>query len=305
MGIINNYYLWFSHSVERNGDSDMPAKKILIFGLGYVGQHLAHALSAKGWNIIGTTRSPEKLKGLIPEEWCILKFEDAMPVVNLRKYLAECSHLITTIPSLSGYDPVLKNHKEDVEDFFGWTGYVSATSVYPDQEDGFIDESAAANPATQRGRYRLAAEQQWQAVCAAEIFRVAGIYGPHRNALVAFREGRERIIKYEGQLSNRIHQSDITKIIIAAISKPRRKRIINLCDDEPASQGDVVRFAAQLLGVNPPKPVPLEDANLTPMAKTFYTSRRRLRSNIVGPELGVQLDYPTYREGLRALFEQL
>ena len=283
----------------------MRENHIFIFGLGYVGQHLAHALSARGWQVTGTTRSPEKLVGLVPENWRILKFEDGTPLPDLAGCLQSCSHLITTISALSGYDPVLACHEQDIAGFTGWAGYVSATSVYPDQEDGFVDERTPADPATKRGRDRLAAEQQWQQLCAAEIFRVAGIYGPHRNALVSFQEGRARIIENKGQLSNRIHQSDITKIILAAIDQPRDGRILNLCDDEPASQGDVVRFAAELLEVEPPQPIPLDRADLTPMARSFYVSRRRLRSCLVGPELGVTLDYPTYREGLRALHRQL
>ena len=283
----------------------MRENHIFIFGLGYVGQHLAHALSARGWQVTGTTRSPEKLVGLVPEAWRILKFEDGIPVPDLASRLQTCSHLITTISALLGHDPVLACHEKDIASFDGWTGYVSATSVYPDQEDGFVDERTPADPATKRGKDRLAAEKQWQQISAAEIFRIAGIYGPHRNALVAFREGRAQIIENTGQLSNRIHQSDITKIILAALNQPRPRRILNLCDDEPAPQGDVVRFAAELLDVVPPEPIPLERANLTPMARSFYVSRRRLRSCLIGPELGVRLDYPTYREGLRALYHQM
>ena len=107
---------------------------------------------------------------------------------DLAARLQACSHLITTISALSGHDPVLACHEQDVAAFTGWTGYVSATSVYPDQEDGFVDERTPAGPVTKRGKDRLAAEQQWQQLCAAEIFRIAGIYGPRRNALVAFRD---------------------------------------------------------------------------------------------------------------------
>jgi hypothetical protein len=90
---------------------------------------------------------------------------------------------------------------------------------------------------------------------------------------------------------------------MAAMTKPRASRIINLCDEEPASQGEVVRYAASLLGIEPPKPIAFEDAELTPMARSFYISKRRLRSVVVGPELGVKLIFPTYREGLKALVE--
>ena len=276
---------------------------LFIFGLGYVGQHLARALHQKGWQITGTTRHPKRLEPNVPNDWQILKFEDGGQINDLSSHLSNASHVITTISALAGYDPVLKAHKQELCTFSGWVGYVSATSVYPDQEQGFIDESVPAAPATKRGLARLIAEQEWQGACRAEIFRVAGIYGPGRNPIINLLEGSARIIEKEGQLTNRINQTDITNIIIAAMAKPRPLRIINLCDEEPASQGEVVRYAASLLGIEPPKPIAFEDAELTPMARSFYISKRRLRSVVVGPELGVKLIFPTYREGLKALVE--
>jgi nucleoside-diphosphate-sugar epimerase len=276
---------------------------LFIFGLGYVGQHLARALHQKGWQITGTTRHPKRLEPNVPNDWQILKFEDGGQINDLSSHLSNASHVITTISALAGYDPVLKAHQQELCTFSGWVGYVSATSVYPDQEQGFIDESVPAAPATKRGLARLIAEEEWQGACRAEIFRVAGIYGPGRNPIVNLLEGSARIIEKEGQLTNRINQTDITNIIIAAMAKPRPSRIINLCDEEPASQGEVVRYAASLLGIEPPKPIAFEDAELTPMARSFYISKRRLRSVVVGPELGVKLIFPTYREGLKALVE--
>ena len=276
---------------------------LFIFGLGYVGQHLARALHQKGWQITGTTRHPKRIEPNVPNDWQILKFEDGGQINDLSSHLYNASHVITTISALAGYDPVLRAHQQELCTFSGWVGYVSATSVYPDQEQGFIDESVPAAPATKRGLARLIAEREWQGACRAEIFRVAGIYGPGRNPIVNLLEGSARIIEKEGQLTNRINQTDITNIIIAAMAKPRPSRIINLCDEEPASQGEVVRYAASLLGIEPPKPISFEDAELTPMARSFYISKRRLRSVVVGPELGVKLIFPTYREGLKALVE--
>ena len=276
---------------------------LFVFGLGYVGQHLARTLHKKGWQITGTSRNPKRLEPNVPNDWKIIKFKDGEHIKDLNAHLSNASHVITTISAIAGYDPVLKSHKEQLRAFSGWVGYVSATSVYPDQQRGFIDENVQAAPATKRGLARLTAEQEWQKACQAEIFRVAGIYGPGRNALLNLVEGSARIIEKEGQISNRIHQTDITNIIIASIAKPRPLRIINLCDEEPASQGDVVRYAASLLGVQPPKPIAFENANLTPMAQSFYVSKRRLSSIIIGPELGVNLKYPNYRDGLNGLLK--
>ena len=109
------------------------------------------------------------------------------------------------------------------------------------------------------------------------------------------------IIEREGQVFNRIHVEDICRIITAAMAQPRRGRIINLADEKPAPQGDVVRCAAKLLGVAPPEPQTLEEANLSAMARSFYVSRRRVGSRVIKPELGLDLLYPDYESGLAAI----
>ena len=281
----------------------MNQEHIFIFGLGYVGLHLAKALHHQGWQITGTTRQPDKLADYAAKGWNILAFEDGHKIPDLAHHLQDVSHVITTISALVGHDPVMHVHQEEMAQFDGWTGYVSATSIYPDQEEGWVDETTIPAPATKRGRDRLAAEQLWQQVTNAEILRVAGIYGPHRSPFAALAEGRAKIIEKEGHFFNRIHQTDITRIIIAAIMSPRAGRIINLCDEEPAPQGDVIRYAANLMGVTPPQPVAFEKAELSPMARTFYVSRRRLTSQVIGHELPLKLRYPTYREGLKAIYE--
>ena len=278
-------------------------KHMFIFGLGYVGLHLAQALHEQGWQITGTTRNVEKLASYQAKGWRILSFEDGATIPEIDHHLAQASHVLTTISALIGHDPVMQAHQGSLAKFEGWTGYVSATSIYPDQEQGFVDEDTPPAPATKRGHDRLAAEQLWQNITNAEIFRVAGIYGPNRSPFAALMEGRAKIIEKEGHFFNRIHQSDITAIIMAALDQPRPGRIINLCDNEPAPQGDVIRYAASLLKIEPPKAVKFEEADLSPMARTFYVSRRKLTSRIIGTELPVKLQYPTYREGLKAILD--
>ncbi len=274
---------------------------IFIFGLGYVGLHLANQLSDRGCQIIGTTRTPEKLADYAKRGWTILPFSDEADVPELSHHLAASDALLSTITAISGQDPVISRHRDDIKTFSGWAGYVSATSIYPDQAEGWVDETTRPEPATARGSARREAELAWEQLLGAEIFRVAGIYGPNRSPFSALRAGRSRIIDKPGHFFNRIHQTDISRIIIAALSKPRPGRIINLCDNQPASQADVIRYAADLIGVTPPIPIPFEDADLTPMARTFYISRRRVRSVICNAELGVDLLYPDYRSGLRAI----
>lgn len=277
------------------------AKTIFIFGLGYVGRPLGHLLAADGWSIRGTTRTLERFSDEIAAGWQVLPFAANQPLADPQAALDGVDALLTTITAIGGSDPVLDRHEDILANFGGWTGYVSATSVYPDKPDGFCYEDTAVDPATARGKARVIAEKRWQDLLGTELFRAAGIYGPGRSPFDALRDGTARIINHEGQLFNRIHVSDICRIIKAAIEMPRRGRIINLADEKPAAQGDVMRHAARLLGVEPPLPQTLEEADLSPMARSFYVSKRKVGSNVIGPELGVMLDYPDYESGLAAI----
>ena len=279
------------------------AGTVFIFGLGYIGRPLGHRLAAAGWQVRGTTRTASRLAAEAEAGWQIYEFADDRPLANPEAALDSVDALITTITAIRGSDPVLDAHGELIAGFKGWSGYVSATSVYPDTPDGFCYEDTPTGPATARGRARVEAEQRWLDLLGTEIFRAAGIYGPGRSPFDALRAGTSRIIEHRGQLFNRIHVEDICRVIEAAMAQPRRGRIINLADNKPAPQGDVVRHAAGLIGVEPPQPQSLEEANLSPMARSFYVSRRKVASKVIGPELGIDLLYPDYESGLAAILK--
>ena len=279
------------------------AGTVFIFGLGYVGRPLGHRLAAAGWQVRGTTRTPSRLAAQAEAGWQIHEFADDRPLADPDAALDGVDALITTITAIGGSDPVLDAHGELIADFKGWSGYVSATSVYPDTPDGFCYEDTPTGPATARGRARVEAEQRWLDLLGTEIFRAAGIYGPGRSPFDALRDGTSRIIEHRGQVFNRIHVEDICRVIEAAMAQPRRGRIINLADNKPAPQGDVVRHAAGLIGVEPPQPQSLKEANLSPMARSFYVSRRKVASKVIRPELGLDLLYPDYESGLAAILK--
>ena len=279
------------------------AGTVFIFGLGYVGRPLGHKLAAAGWKVRGTTRTPSRLATEAEAGWQIHQFADDQPLADPKMALDDVDALITTITAIGGSDPVLDAHGNLIAEFSGWSGYVSATSVYPDTPDGFCYEDTPTGPATARGRARVEAEQRWLDLLGSEIFRAAGIYGPGRSPFDALRDGTSRIIEHRGQVFNRIHVEDICRIIEAAMAQPRRGRIINLADNKPAPQGDVVRHAAGLIGVEPPQPQSLEEANLSPMARSFYVSRRKVASNVIGPELSLDLLHPDYESGLAAILK--
>ena len=131
------------------------------------------------------------------------------------------------------------------------------------------------------------------------IFRLAGIYGPGRNALVNLAEGRAHRIVKPGQVFNRIHVDDIVAALTAAVAR-NAAGIFNVADDEPAPPQDVVAYAARLMGVDPPPEIAFDEADLSPMARSFYGDNKRVANAPIKQELGIALRYPTYREGLAA-----
>jgi nucleoside-diphosphate-sugar epimerase len=225
--------------------------------------------------------------------------------------LAGATHLLTSAPPGDAGDPVLAHHAADIAALAAlrWVGYLSATSVYGDTGGEAVDEAAPCLATAERGRRRIAAEAEWQALrrdrgVPVHVFRLAGIYGPGRSALDRVRAGAARRIDAPGHLFSRIHVDDIVSTLRASMERPDPGAIYNVCDNEPASSADVVAFACELLGVKPLPTVALDRAALGPMARSFYADRRRVRNDRIRTGLGVTLKYPDYRAGLAGILAE-
>jgi hypothetical protein len=95
---------------------------------------------------------------------------------------------------------------------------------------------------------------------------------------------------------------DISQILQASINKPHVGSIYNCADDLPCPQPEVVEYAAKLLKVTPPPLIAFEQADLSPMARSFYSNCRRVCSKKIKTELQVELKYPDYKLGLEGIF---
>jgi nucleoside-diphosphate-sugar epimerase len=184
--------------------------------------------------------------------------------------------------------------------------YLSTLGVYGDHDGAWVNEESETRPTSARGLARLAAENDWRAIGRqtgepVHILRLAGIYGPRRNALAKIRDGRTESVVKPGQVFNRIHVDDLAQAISLAIGANGRSQVWNVADDEPAPPQDVAAFAAKLLGAAAPTEIPLERADLSPMARSFYEENKRVSNAKLKRELGFAPLYPTYCEGLRAL----
>lgn len=285
----------------------MSVGRLFCFGLGYSAGFLARALAAEGWSVAGTSRAGGAGASGIP----LRRFTRGAPLADLAGALAGTSHLLISVPPDEEGDPVLAEHGRHLAALPGlaWVGYLSTTGVYGDRGGAWVDETASLAPSGERGARRVAAEQGWLALFRAHgmpvhVFRLAGIYGPGRSALDTVRAGRAQRIDKPGQVFSRIHVADLVQVLRASMARPAPGAIYNVCDDDPAPPEAVIAYACHLLGVAPPPLVPFAQAELSPMAQSFYADNKRVSNRRIKHELGVRLLYPSYREGLAALLRE-
>lgn len=280
--------------------------KLFCFGLGYSALALAETLLAEGWGVAGTCRAAEKQADFARRGVEALLFESDRPLVE--SAFEGVTHVLQSIPPGAEGDPVLAMHGAMLarRRQIRWFGYLSTTGVYGDRGGDWVEEHDDLQPTGERGRRRVAAEVGWSRLLYAEglplhVFRLAGIYGPGRSALDSLRAGTAKRVIKPGQVFSRIHVADIVQVLRASMARPNAGAVYNVCDDDPAPPWEVVEYAAELLGIPAPPAMPFEQAELSDMARSFYDDNKRVRNERIKRELGVQLMYPSYREGLRAL----
>ncbi len=284
---------------------------LLCFGLGYSARRLARRLLRQGWRVTGTARSDAAVSRLVTEGFDGVIFDGSAKINGFASLARDVTHILLSVPPGADGDPVFAMHGQDIGALapqLKWVGYLSTTGVYGDRQGGWVDESGELLPATERGRKRVQAEADWQKLHSAtglplHIFRLAGIYGPGSNQMVSLLNGKSRRVIKPGQVFSRIHVDDIASILQASLEKPNPGRIYNVCDDEAAPPQEVVAHAAALLNRPAPPEVDFEDAEMSPMGRSFYAESKRVSNDRIKQELGVELAYPTYREGLAALLE--
>jgi nucleoside-diphosphate-sugar epimerase len=280
----------------------MSSKSSLFcFGMGYCAEALCKSLETDGWQVSGTTREASERADVFP-------FDRARPLENAVAKLADASHLLVSIPPDREGDPVLDCHHAELAEMANlrWVGYLSTTGVYGDHQGGWVDETTPTAPTSDRARNRADAEEAWFRLGEAIgvpvlIFRLAGIYGPGRSQLDNVRRGTAHRISKPGQVFSRIHVDDVVGILRASMDRPRPGAIYNVCDDEAAPPDEVIAYAAELLDVPPPPLIAFDDADLSPMARSFYADNKRVRNQLVKSELRYEFKYSSYREGLKSM----
>ena len=290
--------------------------KMFCFGMGFVSQRLSIELIKQGWIIEGTTRSFEKAKNLFSQSIIphVFNTYNNFPVYNLKDILKGVTHVLISVPpnSKSMKDPVLSYHSTDLS-FLPpntWIGYLSSTSVYGNHNGAIVTEQDILKPSSEIGRKRVLSEKEWLFFSQhhklnLQIFRLSGIYGPGRNILKKIQLGSARHIIKENQIFSRIHVEDAVAMIIASIyTSKTHSSIYNVCDNLPAPPQNVLLYGCQLLNMIPPPIEYFQKNYINSKNARFYEDSKSVSNAFIKHELSYTMQYPDYRIGLKAIFDQ-
>tara|TARA_R110002124_G_scaffold138219_5_gene301581 strand:- start:10324 stop:11235 length:912 start_codon:yes stop_codon:yes gene_type:complete len=292
-------------------------KNLFIFGVGYSAGLFASQMRKQGWQVTGTTRSPDKAVELARAGVAPLIYQGGHSSDVTAALRSADAILVSIAPDANqrdaqtsfGDDPALADFAADLQTLpkKPWIGYLSTVGVYGNHDGAWVDEETDCRPVSKRSRARLLAETAWKnladdAGLTLGIFRLSGIYGPGRNPLEKVARGDGRRINKPGQVFNRIHVNDIATALRLAVEQ-NKGGIFNITDNEPAPPQDVVAFAADLLEMEVPPLIDFEDADLSPMGRSFYGENKRVSNARSKTELGMDYSVPDYRTGMRMALE--
>lgn len=278
--------------------------RIAIVGFGYTGARLAAVLLERGQEVVGVARTPARWAGYTHHGFQG-RVADLDAPASMRNALDGVDRVIHLAPPPREGVPedqaaeLARALPRDCDRLV----YGSTTGVFEAPEDPatWVDEEWPVGPSGGLGRARLAYERALAEHSPAPLYvtRIAGIYGPGRTLADRLGNGRLRLVE-GGRFTSRIHRDDLADLLAAVATAETPPPLVLACDDEPAPTLEVARYAASLLGWEPPSTVTEAEAEAgsTPRARELRRAGKRCRSlfraTLTGP-----LQYPTYREGLR------
>lgn len=289
----------------------MAALNVLIVGCGYVGTALGKKLAQRGDEVVGvcpTNESNSELEkaGIRPV------VADITDSGSMRKILPFFDAVVDCVSSrrqgeaayrevyLKGTLNLLSWARQSPRKFVVFT---SSTTVYPQSDGEWVDETSLTNPLHKSGRIILEAEKLFlHADPPAVILRLAGIYGPGRHVILDKLRGGTTVLPGNGQhYVNMVHRDDIVQVIIAALDRKPAGEIINVADDEPVLQVEYARWLCEQLRLPMVKFDPEAERKFKGGMRKGFQPNRRVRNLKMKSALGVQLKFPNFREGLKPL----
>jgi nucleoside-diphosphate-sugar epimerase len=299
----------YDNTVHDMAQNVSPATRKLIIGCGYLGTRVAERWLAAGHEVWAMTRSEPRAaefarQGLRPIVADVLVPESLSRLPAVQSVLYAVGYDRAAGRSIEqvyvdGLRHVLEALPGGVERFI----YISSTGVYGSARGEWVDEQTPCQPQRAGGQACLAAEEllntsRWQRQ--AIRLRMAGIYGPdripRRETLLA---GEPIAAPAEGYL-NLIHVHDAATVVLAADKRAQPPRLYCVSDGHPAVRREYYECLARLAGAPPPQFIaPPADS---PAAQRAEANRRVANTRLLA-ELGMQLEFPSFREGLQAIVE--
>ena len=283
----------------------MKKMNIVCFGFGQVAKNFIKKINTENLKIKLTVTSREKSdkKNFDGLDYERLQFSENSFDKKLIKNLKSSNHILISVAPVGGEDIVIKNFKNILDNGkIKWITYLSATSVYGNNNGDWVDENSKTNPTSTNGIARLSAEKSWLNLAERnklplQILRLSGIYSNQNNILTRLKEGNTKIINKRNQFFSRIHVEDIANILFKSLQNFKAKEIYNVSDDKPASTEEVILYGSKLLNTEKPETVELTSVK-SEMVKNFYKDSKKVDNKKMKKFFNYKLKYPTYIEGL-------
>ncbi len=286
--------------------------KVFCFGFGQVAKYFIKKI-VKEKQAIELNVSSRKKNHTLKFEGLNLnsyEFNDEKIDKNMNSKIQDADFILVSIPPINDGDIVLKNFKEILKKTkTKWITYLSATSVYGNHDGEWVDEDSETKPTSISGIKRLQAERLWQNFSIEnnlplQIFRLSGIYSVQNNILKRLISGQTKIVKKDNHFFSRIHIEDIANLLFHSMKKFKSNEIFNISDDKPAPQEEIASYGSKLLKVKFPEFLELE-ALEDGMLKDFYKDSKKVNNQKVKDFFNYQFTYPTYKEGLDKIFNDI
>ena len=288
----------------------MGKLKVFCFGFGQVAESFVNKLiyEKKAFDLSITSRKETHQIQYNNLKINSYQFTNSKIDASIIEKLEEANYILISIPPVDGKDIVVDYFESNFKNTknCNWVTYLSATSVYGDHKGDWVNERSITKPTSKNGTDRLYAEKAWKSLSTKinfplQIFRLAGIYSHEFNILKRLKSGKAQIVNKKNHFFSRIHVEDIANILYKSIENFKNKEIYNICDDKPASQGEVAAYGAKLLKLNQPTPIELEEVE-SEMLKNFYKDSKKVDNKKMKTFFNYSLKFPTYVEGLNHIF---
>ena len=281
--------------------------KFFFFGFGQSAKYLVKNLtrSKKKFTFSATNTKKTMQRTFGKKKYKSFKFKDNFYDKKIIRELIKSNYILISIPPQNNKDIVLRNFNKILkEKKFKKLIYLSATSVYGNHNGKWVNETSKLKGRTKFGLGRKIVEKNWIKFrdlydLDINILRVSGIYSKENNVLKKI--SKTNIYVKEKKYFSRIRIEDLAQIIKKMFYSSKKFLILNASDDKPATNIEVANFAAKLLNIKSLKPVSISKFK-NKMIKEFYKDSKKVSNKNMKNKLLVKLKYPTYKEGLRNIF---